>query len=74
MSELNQTANTLDDAAGRLNTVAAMAWDDAQGEQFRSLVQKIAQQIKRPVEPLRTAQPKLEKLASAIDYYSRIKF
>ncbi len=53
---------------------ATANWDDAQGQQFKALMQQIASLTESPVEALNAALPKLEKLAQSLDEYTRIKF
>lgn len=49
-------------------------WDDQQAEQFKTLMQKTARLTEAPVDTLKAALPKLEKLAVAIDDYNKVKF
>ena len=75
-ADLNKTVNDLQNAVSQiisaLNT--SMEWNDAQGGQFRDLMSKIGRLLESPIETLRTAQPKLEKLAQSLDSYSRVRF
>ena len=75
--DLNKTAKELNNLGGRLRAVRDNTrgeWNDAQGEQFRELMTRIGRLISAPEETLKTAQPKLEKLAQSLDSYSRVKF
>lgn len=49
-------------------------WNDAQGQQYRALMKRIAQLTDSPTSTLVTAMPKLEKLAQALDAYGRVRF
>lgn len=49
-------------------------WNDAQGEQYRRLMQQIARLTESPSGTLRTAVPKLEKLAQILDAYGKVRF
>lgn len=49
-------------------------WNDAQGEQYRQLMQRIARLTESPSGTLRAAVPKLEKLAQILDAYGRVRF
>lgn len=49
-------------------------WNDAQGEQYRHLMQHIARLTESPSGTLRTAVPKLEKLAQILDAYGKVRF
>ena len=71
---LNATISELRGAAGKVRAVGSGGWNDAQGQQFQALMQRIAQLVESPIETLQAAQPKLEKLAQSLDQYSRVKF
>jgi len=75
-SDLNKTAKELRDAANRVNSAlhSASEWNDPQGDQYREVMRRIARLIESPVDTLQAAQPKLEKLAQALDAYGRVKF
>ena len=49
-------------------------WNDAQGEQYRQVMQRIARLTESPSGTLRTAVPKLEKLAQILDAYGKVRF
>lgn len=49
-------------------------WNDAQGEQYRQMMQQIARLTESPSKTLRTAVPKLEKLAQILDAYGKVRF
>ncbi|MBQ6680246.1 MAG: hypothetical protein IJM76_09555 [Lachnospiraceae bacterium] len=49
-------------------------WNDAQSQQFKTLMGDIARLTEAPVQTLTAALPKLEKLAQALDQYSRVRF
>lgn len=53
---------------------ATANWNDAQGEQYRALMQKIAKLTQTPVSTLNSSAKKLEKLAVSLDNYSKVKF
>ena len=73
-SGLNATVSELRGAAAKVRAVGSGGWNDAQGQQFHALMQKIAQLVESPIETLQAAQPKLEKLAQTLDSYNRVKF
>ena len=76
-ADLNKTAKELNNLGGRIRAVRDNTrgeWNDAQGEQFRELMTRIGRLISSPEETLKTAQPKLEKLAQSLDSYGRVKF
>jgi len=74
--DINATAKGLRDAANRINSAvhSSSEWNDAQGEQYRDLMRRIARLIESPIDTLQAAQPKLEKLAQSLDSYNSVKF
>jgi len=73
-SGLNATISEIRGASAKIRAVGSGEWNDAQGEQFRALMQKIAQLVESPIETLQAAQPKLEKLAQSLEAYGKVKF
>ena len=75
-SDLNTTTKELADAAKKISSALSSSseWNDAQGNHYRELMRRIARLIESPVGTLQAAQPKLEKLAQALDAYNRVKF
>jgi hypothetical protein len=75
-SNLNTTARELRTAADRVNSAihSSGGWNDAQGDQYRDLMRKIARLIASPIDTLQAAQPKLENLAQSLDAYSSVRF
>lgn len=49
-------------------------WNDAQGQQYQTLMKQIAQLTESPMGVLNSAIPKLEKLAQSLDAYVKVKF
>lgn len=74
--DLVKTTRDLEKISGGIKSVLRRMpeWDDAQSQEFRMLMQRIAQLTAEPSETLRASAPKLEKLAEALDEYGRIKF
>ena len=58
----------------RTGMSASAGWDDAQAAQFNMLMQQIARLTATPIDTLRAALPKLEKLAQSLDQYNSVKF
>jgi len=76
-ADINKTAKELNMLSGRLRAVRDNTrgdWNDAQGEQFRELINRIGRLMLAPEETLKSVQPKLEKLAQSLDSYGRVKF
>ena len=75
-SDLNGTTKELRDATNRISSAlhSSNEWNDAQGNQYRDLMRRIARLIESPIDTLQAVQPKLEKLAQSLDAYGSIKF
>jgi len=75
-AHINGTTKELSNAVAKINTAlrSSSEWNDAQGEQYRELMRKIARLIQPPIDALQSAQPKLEKLALSLDSYNKVKF
>lgn len=58
----------------RTGMSASAGWDDAQAAQFNMVMQQIARLTATPIDTLRAALPKLEKLAQSLDQYNSVKF
>lgn len=74
MNKTEKELNKLNGMVRQVKTRTSADWNDAQGEQFRSLMQKVERLIATPEATLKQAQPKLEKLAQSLDAYGKIKF
>lgn len=53
---------------------ATGGWDDAKASEFNLAMGKVARMIESPVDSLKTAIPKLEKLAQLMDEYTSKSF
>lgn len=53
---------------------SASGWSDAQGQEYRQLMRKIANLTETPKRTLMGAVPKLERMIQALEAYERIKF
>ena len=54
--------------------VASSNWNDAQSTQFNLTMQKIARLTATPVDTLKAALPKLEKLAQSLEQYNKVSW
>jgi prefoldin subunit 5 len=73
---LQQAINEINASQENLKTTANSVtnWNDAQGQQYRMLMQKIAQLTDYPKTTLNEAIPKLTSLMQALETYEKIKF
>ncbi len=53
---------------------ALESWNDDKARHFQQIMDQIKKLTESPIETMNNAQPKLEKLAMALDDYLRIKF
>lgn len=75
-SSLQKTVRSIQDTQNRVKSAmnSSSAWTDAQGQQYQSLMKRIAQLTESPVATLNAALPKLEKLAQSLDRYNQVHF
>lgn len=74
--EISNTINDLEKISNGIRTgiSASGGWNDTKAAQFNMLMQKIARLTATPIETLRSALPKLEKLAQSLEQYNRVNF
>ena len=74
--DLLKTASDLEWISSGIQSVLKKSpeWDDEQSQQFMMLMRRIAQLTAQPTAALRTAAPKLERLAQALDEYGSTRF
>lgn len=53
---------------------ASSDWSDSKAAEFNMIMQKIARLTQTPVETLKGALPKLERLAQSLDHYNGVHF
>lgn len=73
-SDLNSSIQEIESISQTIRGAAAGDWTDEVSQQYEATMRKIAQLTTQPVGTLRGALPKLDKLAQAIDRYSRTRF
>jgi hypothetical protein len=54
--------------------IASSNWNDAQSTEFNLTIQKIARLTESPVDTLKAALPRLEKLAQSLDDYNKVSW
>lgn len=73
--DLRTTISNLQNISSQVKSAGNVGdWNDSQGEQFKSVVNKIANLTKSPIQTLETAIPRLNKIAETLDKYSSVKF
>lgn len=73
--DLRTTINNLQDISAQVRSAGNVSgWSDQQGEQFRSVVNRIAGLTQSPIETLESAIPRLNKIANALEQYNSVKF
>ena len=70
--DISQTIKDLEHMSEgiRSGMQATGGWDDDKASEFNLAMSKVARMIESPVESLRAALPKLERLAQLMDQYS----
>ncbi len=74
--DISQTIKDLEHMSEgiRSGMQATGGWDDDKASEFNLAMSKVARMIESPVESLRAALPKLERLAQLMDQYSSKRF
>lgn len=73
-SDLSSSIRDIESISQSIRGAAAGDWSDEIGQQYEATMKKIAQLTTQPIGTLQAALPKLDKLAQAIDKYSRTRF
>ena len=74
--DISQTIKDLEHMSEgiRSGMQATGGWEDHKASEFNLAMSKVARMIESPVESLRAALPKLERLAQLMDQYSSKRF
>lgn len=73
--DLRTTINNLQDISTQVKSAGNVSgWSDSQGEQFKSVVNRIAGLTQSPIETLESAIPRLNKIADTLEKYNSVKF
>ncbi len=73
--DLRVTIKNLEDISAQVRSSSNVSgWNDSQGEQFKSVVNRIAGLTQSPIATLQGAIPRLEKIAAALEQYNGVKF
>ncbi|MBQ6980326.1 MAG: hypothetical protein IJQ07_06745 [Clostridia bacterium] len=74
-SDLKATINNLRDISSQVKSAGNVGdWNDAQGVQFKEVVNRISTLTQSPIQTLEAAIPRLNKIAETLDRYSSVKF
>jgi len=73
-SDLSSSIRDIESISQSIRSAAGGEWTDEISQQYESTMKKIAQLTTQPIGTLQAALPKLDKLAQAIDKYSRTRF
>ena len=73
---LEKTMRDLEEISGIIRNAlrATPEWEDEKSLEFKRVMRQIGDLTVKPVDTLKSAKPKLETLAEALDEYSRVKF
>ncbi len=73
--DLKSTIDTLKSISEDVKSAGNVSgWDDSQGEQFKSVVKRVATLTQSPIATLEAAIPRLNRIAEALDQYSSVRF
>ena len=73
--DLRTTINNLQNISAQVKSAGNVSgWSDSQGEQFKSVVNRIAGLTQSPIETLESAIPRLNKIADTLERYNSVKF
>lgn len=74
--DISQTIKDLEQMSQgiRSGMQATSGWDDAKASEFNLAMSKVARMIESPIGSLKSALPKLERLAQLMDQYTSKRF
>lgn len=74
-ADLRTTISNLQNISAQVTSAGNVSgWNDSQGEEFKSVVSRIAKLTKSPIETLEAAIPRLNKIAETLERYNSVKF
>lgn len=73
--DLRVTINNLQNISAQVKSAGNVSgWSDSQGEQFKSVVNRISGLTQSPIETLESAIPRLNKIADTLEKYNSVRF
>ena len=73
--DLRTTINNLQSISAQVKSAGNVSgWSDSQGEQFKSVVNRISGLTQSPIETLESAIPRLNRIADTLEKYNSVKF
>jgi methionyl-tRNA synthetase len=75
-ADIQRAINEIMQISEHMNTAGRITsgWEDEQSQQYSTLMGDAAKVARTPVDTLKAAIPKLQKLEQAIQNYSSVKF
>ena len=74
-SDLKTTIANLQSISAQVRSAGNVSgWSDAQGEQFKSVINRISGLTQAPISTLESAIPRLYKIADALEKYNSVHF
>lgn len=73
-ADLSRSIQDIESISQSIRSAAGGEWTDEISQQYEATMQKIAQLTAQPISTLQAALPKLDKLAQAIEKYTRTRF
>lgn len=73
--DLRTTINNLQNISSQVRSAGNVSgWNDSQGEQFKTVINRISGLTQSPIKTLEAAIPRLNKIADALEHYNSVKF
>ncbi|MBO7196025.1 MAG: WXG100 family type VII secretion target [Clostridia bacterium] len=74
-ADLRKTIKNLQDISAQVRSSGNVSgWSDSQGQEFKSVVNRISGLTQSPINTLESAIPRLNRIADALEKYNGVKF
>ena len=74
-ADLRKTIKNLQDISAQVRSSGNVnGWSDSQGQEFKSVVNRISGLTQSPINTLESAIPRLNRIADALEKYNGVKF
>ena len=74
--DIQKAISEITDISGQISSASRANgdWSDSQSQQYQSVMQKASKATLQPLDTLKAAIPKLNKLEQALQQYGNVKF
>jgi len=75
-SDIQKAISEITEISGQISSASRVSgdWSDSQSQQYQSVMQKASKATLQPLDTLKAAIPKLNKLEQALQQYGSVKF